>query len=72
MSQHLYAGAALTDFAMFCSLLFLIWMGGGEWTVGTSRETGYGKSNEADSSVVTSFFIDDGFDDRGSLSHWGS
>lgn len=25
---------ARTDFAMFCSLLFLIWMGGGAWSVG--------------------------------------
>ncbi len=31
---------ARTDFAMFCSLLFLIWMGGGAWSVdGKRRDT---------------------------------
>jgi putative oxidoreductase len=28
---------ARTDFAMFCSLLFLIWMGGGAWSVDAAR-----------------------------------
>jgi uncharacterized membrane protein YphA (DoxX/SURF4 family) len=28
---------ARTDFAMFCSLLFLIWMGGGAWSLDATR-----------------------------------
>jgi uncharacterized membrane protein YphA (DoxX/SURF4 family) len=28
---------ARTDFAMFCSLLFLIWMGGGSWSIDARR-----------------------------------
>ena len=30
---------ARTDFAMFCALIFLIWMGGGAWSVDAKRSS---------------------------------
>jgi uncharacterized membrane protein YphA (DoxX/SURF4 family) len=30
---------ARTDFAMFCSLLFLIWVGGGDWSLDARRKS---------------------------------
>ena len=40
------ASDARTDFAMFCSLLFLIWAGGGEWSLDARRKSKNSSGNQ--------------------------